>query len=47
MDTCISCKKKKSAEELDPVTGLCLECMEWCVDEFPEFDDDFDKEAEI
>jgi hypothetical protein len=42
---CISCHQP--AEDIDPVTGLCYECMEWCVDGFPEFDDEFDDEAEV
>ena len=44
-DCCISCHKK--TDDLDEVTGLCYECMEWCVDDFPEFEDDFDDEAGV
>ena len=42
---CISCHKP--ADNIDAFTGLCYECMEWCVDDFPEFGDEFDDEAEV
>ncbi len=42
---CIVCHKQ--TEDIDQFTGLCYECMEWSIDNFPEYEDDFDSEAEV
>ncbi|MCX8130178.1 MAG: hypothetical protein N3I35_08770 [Clostridia bacterium] len=46
MYTCCSLCHKQT-EEIDPITGVCLECMDATDEITPEYDDELDDEAMV